>query len=922
MLTPFVLAQAFWHNKIGGCGLMKIYDILNSKECNPLFEEIKKFVDISLSDYNKAIEENGFCYSDKDIFDFVWGTVNFSSAEICVLDSPLLQRLRRIRQLGLASMVYCNADSSRFSHTIGVTEVASRMAHSIKNKINPVDNSFDPIEIVRLAAIFHDTGHMFYSHVSELFFTYNQHFPRYKELTTLKTYFCEKTSSNVALHEIISVMIVYSPETLRLFKNISPHLSNTRLRSDSDYYTLAEYISCLIIGSPVDKFILPYSTIINSSIDADKLDYLSRDSACTKVPIAVDIARIIQKLDIVHIKEVVPSSIWNDISLETEPYQIMAIKSSAKKVFWQLSNARNSLFESVYHHHKVLTAENMFREALGNLYNHKENINFCDLMLLTDEIFNEYWKFTPLKTEDISEERITVIDDTLKRIRERALYKRVAVFSFSSLDGKHFDILQFFRNVIQNPTSQQCQEFKIDLTKEYWHINSILQNGSFISDHAPVFMFISAKYDALSSMPFESGDGYCTWSSALMKNETMEAGKKSRQEQFYLVSDCTDRDIVYLALEKILAKRNITFKAKDSIICLKIKWDELDQKRKILLEKNYYKDTLYIINDNLFSRLLNKSKIDTILKKYQSFTGVDSCKITKENILAFLRQFLWLELEYEELVSLFDGLLELLKNAYYIERETFVEQMESLLNKLSSSSYSKKHIVNLGNFFDSSKHLMYYFNDLSAKNGLIIEDSLETSLSKLEESECLYFFDDGAYSGKQVISIFQELMGVPVEKRTTNEHHADELNDENKAKLKKAHIVLSYLCFNSSSKEYIISELNNLGLEFVDIIYVEDLNQSALDKTSFKSPSQKELVTESLRSIGFEIMKSRTIIEGKYKERWNEERVSKAALGYNDAQQMVFFSTNVPTYTITAFWQNGTYKGNKWKGLFQRTVKD
>ena len=52
------------------------------------------------------------------------GTVEFSAADICILDSPLLQRLKRIKQLGLASTDYCNADNSRFSHTIGVTEVA------------------------------------------------------------------------------------------------------------------------------------------------------------------------------------------------------------------------------------------------------------------------------------------------------------------------------------------------------------------------------------------------------------------------------------------------------------------------------------------------------------------------------------------------------------------------------------------------------------------------------------------------------------------------------------------------------------------------------------------------------------------------------------------------------------------------------
>ena len=329
---------------------MRIIDILSSDKCRPLFLEVQKFVADLLSKYNDSIERNGFRFLEKDIFDFVWGTVNFSSAEICVLDSPLLQRLRRIRQLGLASTVYCNADSSRFSHTIGVTEVAGRMARRVTQKVGdgaPQTDCFDAEEIVRLAAIFHDAGHMFFSHVSELYFSYDKSFPRCKEIIKAKTYFAEQTSAEVALHELISVMIVNSPETIRLFKIIAPHMKNSRLTQQSHYENLAEYISCLIIGVPINKFILPYSTIINSALDADKLDYLSRDSACTKVPIAVDIARIIQKLDVVIIRNIEFPNIWNDTSSEAIPLKVMAIANSARNVFWQLSNARSSMYESV-----------------------------------------------------------------------------------------------------------------------------------------------------------------------------------------------------------------------------------------------------------------------------------------------------------------------------------------------------------------------------------------------------------------------------------------------------------------------------------------------------------------------------------------------------------------------------------------------
>ena len=48
------------------------------------------------------------------------------------------------------------------------------------------EKKYDICEIVRLAAIFHDTGHMFFSHVSELYFSYDKSFPRYEEILSAK----------------------------------------------------------------------------------------------------------------------------------------------------------------------------------------------------------------------------------------------------------------------------------------------------------------------------------------------------------------------------------------------------------------------------------------------------------------------------------------------------------------------------------------------------------------------------------------------------------------------------------------------------------------------------------------------------------------------------------------------------------------
>lgn len=914
---------------------MRIKDILNSPKCSKIFSEIQEFVKLSLFDYNNAVERDskreGFCFSDKDIFDFVWGTVNFSGAEICVLDSPLLQRLRRIHQLGLASNVYCNADSSRFSHTIGVTEVSDRMTRVIKKRLNMTlgegqGEIYDIGEIVRLAAIFHDTGHMFFSHVSELYFAYDKSFPRYEEVLAAKSYFCENTSSNVSLHELFSVMIVNSEETLRLFSLIAPRMKKSRLVQKEHYEQLAEYISCLIIGIPIDKFILPYSAIINSAIDADKLDYLSRDSACTKVPIAVDIARIIQKLDVVNIKEIEYPAIWNDTTSDAVPLKIMAIKSSAKKVFWQLSNARSNMYDSVYYHHKVLTAESMFRKMLRKLYEIEDetNLSFTKIMKLTDDMFNEYWKLILLKPENREIEGVGEVSNLIKNIRERNLYKRVASFSRNSFDGSLSCIKSFFNQVIQDSLSDKYFHFCDLMNEEYGKICRLLNIQNDV--HQPFeFMFVFSKYEAMSSMPIESGDGFCVWSSTLMKQETMEAGKKSQQEQFYLLTNCKDRKIVYLALEKVLTKFGIEQLARDSAICSKVPYEEMDKTRMRLLELGYYNDSLYLLQSENFLRLLDKKAFKIVVDKYRSFLGINSCRITEESLIKFLRQFLWLEMDKNELRLLLDGILKLLLNAYYLDRESFSTQVGKLIEELSALEYGDKHIVTLGGLFDSAKHLMYYFNDIRGGTNVIFDGSLESALKNISADDCLCFFDDGAYSGKQVISIFQEMMGVPLNERTTNEHHVDELSQENKEKIKKTNIVLAYLCFNKRSEHYIKEELQKLGIENITILFVKDLSEKIFNthNSIFLNENQKKIVEKWLTKIGYEILlSSKKISDEEYKPRWSEKRIREAALGYNDAQQLVVFSTNIPTYSITAFWANGDLGTHKWMGLFQRTVKD
>ena len=95
----------------------------------------------------------------KIIADPLLGYIHFTPLEVAIIDTMLFQRLRRVKQLGLAHLVFPSLGYSRFEHSLGV--VGSNHNENIKTII---DEYTVPI---RLAALLHDLGHCLFSHCSE-----------------------------------------------------------------------------------------------------------------------------------------------------------------------------------------------------------------------------------------------------------------------------------------------------------------------------------------------------------------------------------------------------------------------------------------------------------------------------------------------------------------------------------------------------------------------------------------------------------------------------------------------------------------------------------------------------------------------------------------------------------------------------------
>lgn len=187
----------------------------------------------------------------------------------------------------------------------------------------------------------------------------------------------------------------------------------------------------------------------------------------------------------------------------------------------------------------------------------------------------------------------------------------------------------------------------------------------------------------------------------------------------------------------------------------------------------------------------------------------------------------------------------------------------------------------------------------------------------------IVFYDDGSYSGTQLVSMMQEYMGIKNKK--TQEQHVHELSESGKEALEKKQILFFFFAFNPNSENRIMEDLMKLGLKDVSFAYIEDMGKRCLEnggRIQFKNEEQRNLVKTVLQNVGLSVINSQKMINTTaYKEGWDLERAEKAALGYNDSQQMVFLKSSVPTYTITAFWEEGKYGEFEWKPIFRRTKK-
>ena len=222
---------------------------------------------------------------------------------VSLIDTPEFQRLRRIRQLGLAYFAYQSAEHSRFTHSLGAFHLAARIVAKLRLAY---DIPLRSQTAVRVAALLHDIGHGPFSHVIESILGFH--------------------------HERFTIEAVLSTET---------HVGKLLRDYSQD---LATDVADMISG---DFRPLALAQLVSSQLDVDRMDYLLRDSLMTGAKYGIyDLEWIIKSIE---------------IDEENDRLYVSAPGIYAVEDYLQ---ARYYMYRQVYFHRTLRSAEAVLRVLL------------------------------------------------------------------------------------------------------------------------------------------------------------------------------------------------------------------------------------------------------------------------------------------------------------------------------------------------------------------------------------------------------------------------------------------------------------------------------------------------------------------------------------------------------------------------------
>lgn len=241
------------------------------------------------------------------IRDPLWDNIRVDPSAMECIDTPAFQRLRYVRQLGHAFLVYPGATHTRFEHALGAYHLTRRALTILDERGDLTGIDEQERQAVRLAALLHDIGHYPFSHALE-----EAGFPHHETVGTARL---RDGALGAVLHRLGGGELIHR-------------------------------IGDLVQGTSRS----PLAGLISGSLDLDKIDYLSRDARNCGVPYGtLDVDRLLSSL----------------VLISTQPGQgEIGVHEKGTSALESMLFAKYQMYRNVYWHHAVRSATCMFKRAV------------------------------------------------------------------------------------------------------------------------------------------------------------------------------------------------------------------------------------------------------------------------------------------------------------------------------------------------------------------------------------------------------------------------------------------------------------------------------------------------------------------------------------------------------------------------------
>lgn len=885
-------------------------------------ERVEAFVAGCLAPYLARLRELSVgSIKAKEFNDAVWGTIALDSAEVVVLDSPMLQRLRRIRQLGVAQLVYPGANHTRLEHSIGVAHQVDRLISAVSNHAGePHFGSLGDIwqQSLRMAALCHDVGHGLMSHVVENALRSNEN------CENLILAFQRQMGKDTASQ--LSEMAAYYMVRSDPFREMLAHALRIGGRpADPD---LADRISDCIIGQSNDSDFPLIHEAISGPFDCDKLDYMTRDAMMCGVPVVTDVTRLTQKIRAVSLATAdLPEGIAGAVNETGRPHTIVAVARSGASTLHEVSLGRSLMHDKIYRHHKVRATEAMVAAVVSQI----------------GVVLDEYSPLIPLSIYDdqflsldadringliassgraVPEVAVAVAADLAGRIRERDLFVRAFAFSQKMpADPYKDDPAQ--RSAIEllirdTDDGESRAEITHAIVAQVRAMLEALDRPSYLETLFPggdPFPYIRIDPPIVKKTTTTDTDQSRTY---LIDHDhrLISMGVVSAETRGWADAYINTRDVgfvfcprelsalVHLATEVVFRVDRGVHVTPAMHSYAKAGTENSDELRDELFKAGYYTNLPRDLRP--LPEFLRKAgttvRIRTAATRLAGYMGpvrgqeperLRGGSVSEERVRDWVAQF-----DDPELA------LVLVENIHLIDRFDVANAIRTFLNG-HSGQFSRPAFVPIGQAKDGSTILTYYSGDIAGE----FDASVLSLPEAITSGRPLVFVDDFIGRGSSITSVFQAMFGASVTENL-DEERPPALSGDVLDLLRSRPIGIVTAAGTPGGRDYIKSRLTELGISPL-VSSLRDTEQiptifSALDK--FPSDRVDDF-QEALLEVG------KLLIHDS-----DSDKTDSRALGYGNEGLLLISPFNTPTMTLTALWRTGN-DALTWRPLFPRRPK-